>query len=287
MAQVPAEPINVQPERLMQAATKVAGHLEAAAKPPTVALPNLAVAAVSPADVAANGAATAIQTKIATLSAQMAGKGPQLHAKTAAAVAALKAQDEQNAARIRAVPSRTGDSTQMLGFGPRGVGPAPQAPRFPVPRDPQPPPPPPPGEPLPEGPGLPPPGMRPHGAKGNLNMGPASKSGARRKGERHLYDDDGVEWRYHPPDSSHNPHYDYKGTDGEWRQEPIGDLPPRIEMPRPQSEPGPPAESPPPPHAPFDISVPPELAPAAGAAGITAVIGAILGWLAHPPMFSR
>ncbi len=54
---------------------------------------------------------------------------------------------------------------------------------------------------------------------------PASKSSARRKGEKTWRDPDGGEWRYHKEDQSHNPHWDYKnpGKCGRWDQVPIGD----------------------------------------------------------------
>ncbi len=50
------------------------------------------------------------------------------------------------------------------------------------------------------------------------------------------YDPNGTEWRYHPEDNWHNPHWDTKapGKGTPWEQEPIGELPPvkiPIEMP--------------------------------------------------------
>ena len=66
--------VDVKAPDLTQAAAMVAQHLETAAKPPTAAAPVPAV--TSPADVAASGAARAIQTKIGALSTELAPKGP-------------------------------------------------------------------------------------------------------------------------------------------------------------------------------------------------------------------
>jgi hypothetical protein len=108
-----------------------------------------------------------------------------------------------------------------MGTGTNG---APQAPQFPLPQDPDPPPPPPPQR------GRAPDGINPP-VDGPLTPGEPSKSKERRRGAEHLWDDQGGEWRYHPEDSSHNPHWDYKppappGKTSGWEQIPINGLPP-------------------------------------------------------------
>src|ERR1700744_4196962 len=104
------------------------------------------------------------------------------------------------------------------------------------------PPPPPPPRPRP---GLPPEGVRPP-IPGKLTPGPASRSRERRFGSKSLYDGKGGEWRYDPGDRPgdrwHNPHWDYTPhlpNAREWRNVPIGDLPPRKEIPDPPAPPVP------------------------------------------------
>lgn len=75
--------------------------------------------------------------------------------------------------------------------------------------------------------GQPPDGLRPP-VEGPLTPGPPSRAGERARGAEHLWDDQGGEWRYHPDDKGHNPHWDYKpsGKNAQWQQIPIGDLSP-------------------------------------------------------------
>ena len=93
-----ADVVKVVPPTLLEASSQVAQHIEVAAKPPTAAAPP--PAAASPVDVAASGAAGAIQTKMATLSTELAPKGPAIQGAAAGAAASLQAQDAANAARI-------------------------------------------------------------------------------------------------------------------------------------------------------------------------------------------
>ncbi|MBO0880037.1 MAG: hypothetical protein J2P17_06655 [Mycobacterium sp.] len=100
------------------------------------------------------------------------------------------------------------------------------------------PPPPPPSRPHP---GLPPEGLRPP-VEGALKPGPPSRSKERRLGREHLWDENGGEWRYHPDDTGHNPHWDYNPHDRpnpEWKQIPIGGLPPEKGTQNPPASPVP------------------------------------------------
>jgi hypothetical protein len=160
------------------------------------------------------------------------------------------------------------------------------------------PPPPPPPRPRP---GLPPEGVRPP-IPGKLTPGPPSKAKERRRGREHLWDEHGGEWRYHPDDQWHNPHWDYNPHDRpnpEWDEIPIGGLPPLKGTPDPPAPPVPnplpqfPAlDMPDPPAAPAPIYTPPpggpiislpptsadDAAKAGAASGITGIAG-ILAWL--------
>jgi hypothetical protein len=132
----------------------------------------------------------------------------------------------------------------------------------------------------PQEPGLPPPGLRPP-AEGELTPGEPSRAKERRKGAIHLWDKHGGEWRYHPEDSDHNPHWDYNPHDRnnpEWEQIPIGGAPPMKPEPLP-----------PPSQSPISISEP-NLSPVekAGIAAVAVGGGIVSGlwWLAkhaaHP-----
>jgi hypothetical protein len=161
----------------------------------------------------------------------------------------------------------------------------------------------PPPPPQPSQRGMPPEGVRPP-VEGKLTPGPPSRSKERRRGAQHLWDENGGEWRYDPGDRPgdrwHNPHWDYNPHlphDREWKNIPIGDLPPHKEVPDPPASPVPitppqfpPLDMPdppapmytPPPGEPI-ISLPPispdDAAKAGAATGITGIAG-ILTWLA-------
>jgi hypothetical protein len=98
-----ADVVHIAPPDFTKAAATVAQHIETAATPPRAAAPP--PAAASPVDVAAAGAAGAIQTKIGTLSGQLAPKGPAIQQAGTSAAAALAAQDAANSARMPSVPS--------------------------------------------------------------------------------------------------------------------------------------------------------------------------------------
>jgi hypothetical protein len=143
-------------------------------------------------------------------------------------------------------------------------------------------PPPPPPSPPRQQPGLPPEGIRPP-VEGELKPGPPSRSKERSLGRQHLWDENGGEWRYHPDDRWHNPHWDYNPHDTpnrKWDEIPIGGLPPLKETPDPPATPAPIYT--PPPGEPI-ISLPPishdDAAKAGAATGITGIAG-ILAWLA-------
>jgi hypothetical protein len=159
----------------------------------------------------------------------------------------------------------------------------------------------PPPPPQPRQRGMPPEGVRPP-VEGDLTPGPPSKSKERRRGAQHLWDENGGEWRYHPEDKRHNPHWDYNPHDRpnpEWEETPIGDLPPRKEIPDPWMPPAPnslppfpPLDMPDPPAVPAPIYTPPpgepiislppishdDAAKAGVATGVTGIAG-ILTWL--------
>jgi hypothetical protein len=147
-----------------------------------------------------------------------------------------------------------------------------------------PPPPPPPPRPR----GLPPEGVRPP-VQGTLTPGLPSRSSERRRGAQHLWDENGGEWRYHPDDSRHNPHWDYNPHDRpnpEWEQIPIGDLPPEKEIPDRPPVPNPPPVGPT--QSPIVLSPPPlspqqkqDLGAGAIAAGVLGGLWVILGKLPH------
>jgi hypothetical protein len=154
---------------------------------------------------------------------------------------------------------------------------------------------PPPPPPQPRQRGMPPEGVRPP-VEGELTPGPPSKSKERRRGAQHLWDENGGEWRYHPDDRRHNPHWDYNPHDRnnpEWEEIPIGDLTPEKETPDPWV---PPAPNPPPQFPPLDmpdppapiyapppgspvISLPPISHDDAAKAGTATGIAGILAWL--------
>lgn len=84
---------------MLSAAATVAEHLERAAQPGPVPV----ASGASPVDAAAAAVATTVRTKVTAMSAQLAGKGPQIQATAQQAVQALDAQDSDNAAQIGAV----------------------------------------------------------------------------------------------------------------------------------------------------------------------------------------
>jgi hypothetical protein len=144
-------PIQVQADRLIEASTKVAEHLETSAKQPTAAAPHL-TAPAAPVDAAASQAAAAMRAKMAQMSAELAAKGPATQQAAAAAATSLQAQDATNMARLPSVPSPPSGGSggsgvasgiRMLNTG-LGMAPPPLAPgQQPQPPPPQPAPPPP------------------------------------------------------------------------------------------------------------------------------------------------
>ncbi len=233
-----AEPIKVRPPALVQAAASAAMTAEKAAAPHPGAVP--VASAGSPADGAAATIAAGMSVKSTQLTTKLAGKGPQVQAKTQSGVAQLQGQDEQNAAKI-----------QQLGNGMQGPALARDA-AFgrDLPLDgggaPQPPAPAPPPR------GLPPDGVQPP-VSGNLTPGPASRPSEASRGGQSLWDNKGGEWRYFPGDQWHNPHWDYNPhnvPNAEWQNVPINNLPPVKSGPPAEAPAAPPAPAPRPAPAP-------------------------------------
>jgi RHS repeat-associated protein len=86
--------------------------------------------------------------------------------------------------------------------------------------------------------GLPPLGVLPP-VEGVCEVGPASRPKEQSVGGKSLWDPDGGEWRYHPGDRWHNPHWDHNPHDNPnspWVNVPIGDLPPVKTTPDPKSD---------------------------------------------------
>lgn len=140
--------------------------------------------------------------------------------------------------------------------------------------------PPPPPPPRPE-PGLPPEGIRPP-VPGKLTPGPPSRPSEERRGREHLWDENGGEWRYHPEDRWHNPHWDYNPHDtpnSKWDEIPIGGLPPLKEIPDPPPAASSPPAASPPPQSPIVLSPPPLSPQQKQDLGAGAVAGGLLGGL--------
>lgn len=93
--------ITLNQEQILSTAQSVAASITQAAQP---GQPPVATGA-SPIDAAAAAVAGAVEANIASSSAQLAPRGPDGLAKAQTALAQLKAQDEANAERIRAVPA--------------------------------------------------------------------------------------------------------------------------------------------------------------------------------------
>jgi hypothetical protein len=100
-----AESIKVTPPAVLQAASSAAMTAEKAAAPHPGVVP--LASPRSPADGAAATIAAGMGARTAQLSTKLAGKGPQVQAKTQAGVTQLQGQDEQNATRIQQVADET------------------------------------------------------------------------------------------------------------------------------------------------------------------------------------
>jgi hypothetical protein len=96
-----AESIKVSPPVLLQAAASAAMTAEKAAAPHPGAVP--VASPDSPADGAAATIAAGMNARAGQLSTKLAGKGPQVQAKTQSGVTQLQGQDEQNATQIKQV----------------------------------------------------------------------------------------------------------------------------------------------------------------------------------------
>lgn len=116
---MPAQSTKVMPAHFLDAAASVATQAEHAAAPAAGAVP--VVTPASPVDATLSTISSGILTKAGQMSAEVAGKGPQVQATAAEGVSRLQSLDSENADQIRAV----GDSAQagQLGGVPgTGVG---------------------------------------------------------------------------------------------------------------------------------------------------------------------
>jgi hypothetical protein len=111
---MPAQAIKVVPPALLSAAAAVAVAAQEAAAPEPGAV--FAAVPASPADGVLTAFAAGIAARTAQMSAEVAGVGPEVLAKTSAGVAQLHAQDADNAAQIQAV----GDSAVQQAARPGG-----------------------------------------------------------------------------------------------------------------------------------------------------------------------
>ncbi|KUI36225.1 hypothetical protein [Mycobacterium sp. GA-2829] len=93
--------ITLNQEQILSTAQSVAASITQAAQPGQAPI----ATGTSPIDAAAAAVAGAVEANIASSSAQLAPRGPDGLAKAQTALAQLKAQDEANAERIRAVPA--------------------------------------------------------------------------------------------------------------------------------------------------------------------------------------
>jgi hypothetical protein len=96
-----AESIKVTPPALLEAASAAAMTAEKAAAPHPGVVP--VASPGSAADGAAATIAAGMGARAAQLSTKLAGKGPQVQAKTHSGVTQLQGQDEQNATQIQQV----------------------------------------------------------------------------------------------------------------------------------------------------------------------------------------
>jgi hypothetical protein len=96
-----AENVNINTDKLIQAAATVADHLAAAALPPAGALPP--GLAPSPADLAAASVDEILRAKIATTATGLADKGPAFNSTAGSAAGGLQARDTANAGHIAEV----------------------------------------------------------------------------------------------------------------------------------------------------------------------------------------
>jgi hypothetical protein len=99
-----AEIVNINTDKLIQAASAVADYLAVAAIPPAGALPP--GAAPSPADLAAAGVAEAVQARIASAAHELTDKDRTLNATAAGASGGLRAHDADCAGCIAGVGGR-------------------------------------------------------------------------------------------------------------------------------------------------------------------------------------
>lgn len=114
-----AKPIDIQAAAVTEAAQTVAASIAPAAWPGPVP----AASGGSPIDAAAAGVAGAVINTVAAASADLAPRSGELRAKSQAAVAAMKAKDAENAARIRAVPTGLRDPPPSPGTDATPPGP--------------------------------------------------------------------------------------------------------------------------------------------------------------------
>ena len=117
-----ADVVKVTPPALLAAASKAAMIAETIAAPHPGVVPQ--VSPGSPIDTAAATLATGMAAKSAKMTAEVAGKGPQVQAATQSGVAQTQAQDEQSAAQMRQLGQGLSpqDARPHNGIQPAGYG---------------------------------------------------------------------------------------------------------------------------------------------------------------------
>jgi hypothetical protein len=114
-----ADATHINAQIFTKAGAAVGDSLDRAAQPARVPT---AIAGTSPADVAANAVAAAMQVKVTAASAELAPRGPTIRTASTQAAAKFTAIDDQNAARLQAVGEMGQSTIGATTSGPGGAG---------------------------------------------------------------------------------------------------------------------------------------------------------------------